>query len=162
MLRVTTLFAGSAVATAKYYTKYLTQAPGERPGAWLGAQAVGLGCSGVVSTDALEQLLSGCDPLTGVTLGNPLVDRTTANGTVIRAVAGFDATVSAPKSLSVWWALTGDEGLAECHDVAVNAVVDCLERYGSTTRIRSTGGAFTSRQSGADRGCISSDDQPVG
>jgi len=85
-------------------------------------------------------LLTGCDPLTGVTLGNPLVDRTTANGTVIRAVAGFDATVSAPKSLSVWWALTGDPGLAECHDVAVNAVVDHLERFGSTTRIRSNGG----------------------
>ena len=140
MLRVTTLYAGSAAATARYYTKYLTQAPGEQPGVWSGAQAASLGLSGEVSTDALELLLSGCDPLTGVTLGNPLVDRTTANGTVIRAVAGFDATVSAPKSLSVWWALTGDAGLAECHDVAVNAVVDYLERFGSTTRIRSNGG----------------------
>ncbi len=140
MLRVTTLYAGSAVATAKYYTKYLTQAPGEQPGVWSGAQAAGLGLSGEMSTDALEQLLTGCDPLTGAALGNPLVDRTTANGTVIRAVAGFDATVSAPKSLSVWWALTGDTGLAECHDVAVNAVVDWLERFGSTTRIRSNGG----------------------
>ncbi len=140
MLRVTTVYAGSASATAKYYTKYLTQAPGEQAGVWSGAQAAGLGLSGEVSTDALERLLTGCDPLTGVTLGNLLLDRTTANGTVIRAVAGFDATVSAPKSLSVWWALTGDEGLAECHDVAVAAVVDYLERYGSTTRIRSNGG----------------------
>jgi len=140
VLRVTTLYAGSASATARYYTKYLTQAPGEQPGVWSGAQAAGPGLSGGVSTDSLERLLTGCDPLTGVTLGNPLVDRTTANGTVIRAVAGFDATVSAPKSLSVWWALTGDEGLAECHDVAVAAVVDYLERYGSTTRIRSNGG----------------------
>ena len=106
----------------------------------LGGQAAGLGLSGEVSTDALEQLLTGCDPLTGVTLGNPLVDRATVNGTVIRAVAGFDATVSAPKSLSVWWALTGDEGLAECHDVAVAAVADYLQRFGSTTRIRSNGG----------------------
>lgn len=140
MMRVTTLYAGSAAATAKYYTKYLTQAQGEEPGVWSGAQAAGLGLSGEVSTDALEQLLTGCDPLTGLTLGNPLVDRTTANGTMIRAVAGFDATVSAPKSLSVWWALTGDAGLAECHDVAVYAVVDHLERFGSTTRIRSNGG----------------------
>ena len=61
------------------------------------------------------------------------------SGKVVRAVAGFDATLSAPKSLSVWWALTGDEGLAECHDVAVRAVVDCIERYGSTTRVRSNG-----------------------
>ncbi|MEI8241232.1 MAG: MobF family relaxase, partial [Actinomycetota bacterium] len=140
MLRVTTLYAGSAAATARYYTKYLTQAPGEQPGVWSGAQAAGLGLSGEVSTEALEQLLTGCDPLTGVALGNPLVDRTTANGTVNRAVAGFDATVSAPKSLSVWWALTGNPGLAQCHDVAVNAVVDYLERFGSTTRIRSNGG----------------------
>ncbi len=140
MLRVTTLYAGSAAATARYYTKYLTQAPGEQPGVWSGAQAAGLGLSGEVSTDALELLLSGCDPVSGVTLGYPLRDRTLANGTVIRAVAGFDATVSAPKSLSVWWALTGDAGLAECHDVAVNAVVDYLERFGSTTRIRSNGG----------------------
>ena len=140
MLRVTTLYAGSAAATAKYYTKYLTQAPGEQPGVWSGAQAVGLGLPGEVSTDALEMLLTGCDPLTGVTLGNPLVDRSTANGTMIRAVAGFDATVSAPKSLSVWWALTGDPGLAECHDVAAAAVVDYLEWNGSTTRIRSNGG----------------------
>jgi len=140
MLRVTTLYAGSAAATARYYTKYLTQAPGEEPGVWSGTQAAGLGLSGEVSIDALEQLLTGCDPLTGVALGNPLVDRTTANGTMIRAVVGFDATVSAPKSLSVWWALTGDPGLAECHDVAVNAVVDYLERFGSTTRIRSNGG----------------------
>ncbi len=140
MLRVTTLYAGSAAATARYYTKYLTQAPGEQPGVWSGAQAAGLGLSGEVSTEALEQLLTGCDPITGLTLGHALVDRTTANGTVIRAVAGFDATVSAPKSLSVWWALTGDAGLAVCHDVAVNAVVDHLERFGSTTRIRSNGG----------------------
>ncbi|MGB8860462.1 MAG: MobF family relaxase, partial [Ilumatobacteraceae bacterium] len=140
MLRVTTLYAGSAAATARYYTKYLTQAPGEQPGVWSGAQAAGLGLSGEVSTDALELLLTGCDPLTGVTLGYPLRDRILANGTVTRAVAGFDATVSAPKSLSVWWALTGDQGLAECHDVAVNAVVDYLERFGSTTRIRSNGG----------------------
>jgi hypothetical protein len=58
---------------------------------------------------------------------------------VIRAVAGFDATLSAPKSLSVWWALTGDPALAECHDVGVRAVVDYLQRFGSTTRLRSNG-----------------------
>ena len=140
MMRVTTLYAGSAAATAKYYTKYLTQAPGEEPGRWMGAQAAGLGLSGEVSTDALELLLSGRDPISGTVLGYPLVDRTLANGKVIRAVAGFDATVSAPKSLSVWWALTGDPGLAECHDVAVQAVVNYVERFAATTRVRSNGG----------------------
>ena len=55
-------------------------------------------------------------------------------------MAGFDATFSAPKSLSAWWALTGDRRLLEAHDVAVGAALDHLERFGSTTRIRSNGG----------------------
>ena len=41
--------------------------------------------------------------MSGVMLGYPLVDRTLSNGKVIRAVAGFDATFSAPKSVSVLW-----------------------------------------------------------
>jgi conjugative relaxase-like TrwC/TraI family protein len=58
----------------------------------------------------------------------------------VRAVSGFDATFSAPKSLSVWWALTGDDRLLEAHDVAVTAALTHLERFGSTTRVRSNGG----------------------
>ena len=41
--------------------------------------------------------------------------------------------------MSVWWALTGDPRIAECHDIAVRAVVDYVERFGSTTRVRSNG-----------------------
>ena len=139
MLRVTTLYASTAAATARYYTRYLTQADGELPGRWTGRQADLLGLSGEVTTEALETLLEGRDPTSGSPLGYPLLDRVTKSGKVVRAVAGFDATFSAPKSLSVWWALTGDDRLAECHDTAVRAVVDYLERYGSTTRIRSNG-----------------------
>lgn len=137
MMRVTTLYAGTAATTAGYYTRYLTEASGELPGQWLGEQADRLGLTGEVTTESLEALLSGLDPVTGRTLGQPLVDRVTSNGAVIRAVAGFDATLSAPKSLSVLWALTGDDGLAECHDVAVRAVAGYLERFGATTRVRS-------------------------
>jgi conjugative relaxase-like TrwC/TraI family protein len=139
MLRVTTLYASSAAATAKYYTRYLTTADGELPGRWTGHQADRLGLSGAVTTEQLEALLEGRDPVSGTPLGYPLVDRVTKSGKRVRAVAGFDATLSAPKSLSVWWALTGDDRLAECHDTAVRAVVDHLERYGATTRVRSNG-----------------------
>ena len=139
MMRVTTLYAATAATTAGYYTRYLTGAAGELPGQWLGNQADRLGLHGEVTTEALQALLSGCDPVTGATLGHPLVDRTLSNGKVIRAVAGFDATLSAPKSLSVLWALTGDDGFAECHDVAVRAVAGYLERFGATTRVRSNG-----------------------
>ena len=46
-------------------------------------------------------------------------------------------TFSAPKSLSVWWALTGDHRLL---DAAVTATLGYLERFGSTTRVRANGG----------------------
>ena len=75
MLRVTTLYAASAVATAAYYTRYLAEAPGEEPGRWLGRQADGLGVAGRVQADQLQRLLEGRDPTTGVPLGAALVDR---------------------------------------------------------------------------------------
>ncbi len=140
MLRVTTLYVSTASATAGYYTKYLTQAEGEIPGVWAGDQATQFGLIGTVEPEQLERLLTGCHPTTGTTLGHPLVDRARADGSVLRAVSGFDATVSAPKSLSVWWALTGDTRLLDAHDAAVKAVIDTLQRYGATTRVRSNGG----------------------
>src|SRR5829696_7421440 len=98
MLRVTTLHASSAAATARYYAEYLTAAPGEVPGLWTGRQADELGLSGDVSVAQLETLLSGRDPVTETPLGRELVDRQTQHGRVVRAVSGFDATFSAPKS----------------------------------------------------------------
>jgi conjugative relaxase-like TrwC/TraI family protein len=139
MLRVTTIHASSAANTAQYYTHYLTAAPGEVPGVWSGRQATTLGLSGTVDVEPLELLLSGRDPASATPLGRELVDRVTRDGRVIKAVSGFDATFSAPKSLSVWWGLTGDRRLLEAHDVAVNAVLEHLERFGSTTRIRRDG-----------------------
>jgi conjugative relaxase-like TrwC/TraI family protein len=139
MLRVTTIHANTAGASARYYTRYLAEDGPDSKGRWLGRQAEGLGLSGTVSTEDLEALLSGHDPTTGTRLGTPLVDRVTPTGKLIRAVAGFDATFSAPKSLSVWWGLTGDPGLLEAHDLAVRAVLEHLERYGATTRVRVNG-----------------------
>jgi conjugative relaxase-like TrwC/TraI family protein len=81
----------------------LDQADGEQPGRWTGRQGDQLGLHGDVATDAVQTVLEGRDPITGTRLGNPLVDRTTNSGQVVRAVAGFDATFSAPKSLSAGW-----------------------------------------------------------
>ena len=94
------------------------------PGGGPAAKPALLGLSGEVTTEHWRRCWRAADPTSGTRLGNPLLDRVTKSGKVARAVAGFDATFSAPKSLSVWWALTGDDGLAECHDVAVAAVVD--------------------------------------
>lgn len=91
MLRVKTLYASSAASSAAYYAEYLTEAPGEAPGVWCGRQAEGLGLGGPVTVEALELMLSGRDPVSGTPLGRELLDRFTADGKVIRAVAGFDA-----------------------------------------------------------------------
>jgi hypothetical protein len=82
MLRVTTLHASSAAATAAYYTHYLAQAPGEEPGVWSGRQGAGLGLAGRVDADGLRALLEGRDPTSGTPLGNVLRDRTLASGNV--------------------------------------------------------------------------------
>ncbi len=139
MMRVRTLFARSAQAAAEYYGQYLAKDAHEIPGRWTGRQAPDLDLVGDVSVDALSDVLAGLDPRTGQPLDRPLLDRITTNGKTIPAVGGFDATFSAPKSLSIWWGLTGDGRLAECHDIAVRAAAAAIERYGSTTRIRSNG-----------------------
>lgn len=139
MIRVTTLFARTAEATAAYYGDYLTKNKHELPGQWTGKQAPELGLIGDVTPDRLEAVLKGRHPLTGESLGRELLDRIDKSGNVIKAVAGYDATFSAPKSVSVLWGLTGDEGFAECHDRAVDAAIEMIEKYGSTTRIRSNG-----------------------
>jgi conjugative relaxase-like TrwC/TraI family protein len=140
MLRVRTIYARSALAAVDYYSRYLTEAPSEIPGRWTGAQAAGLGLAGDVGADDLLAILEGRDPRSGTPLGRALVDRELANGKIVKAVAGFDATFSAPKSLSVLWALTRDHRLLEAHDVAVNAALSNVDRYGSTTRVRVAGG----------------------
>lgn len=140
MLRVTTLYASSAGASARYYTRYLASDEGseiEGPGTWLGRQADELDLNGDVSTKDLEAVLSGHDPNSGQRLGAALRDRVKKTAEVIRAVAGFDATFSAPKEVSIMWASTLDPSWLEAHDVAVAAALAHLERYGATTRVRS-------------------------
>ena len=140
MLDVNTIYASSAGTSAAYYTQYLTpDGTGERPGVWTGRGAENLGLAGEVSTEDLEALLKGLDPHTGALLGSRFQDRVTKHGTLIQAVAGFDGTFSAPKSVSVLWALTGDDGWRDAHDVAVQVVVEHVERYGATTRVRVKG-----------------------
>ena len=76
----------------------------------------------------------------------------------MRAVAGFDATFSAPKSVSVLWALTQDDRLLEAHDTAVAAALAHLERFGATTRVRARNGRRLHPDShGSDDGGVPAD-----
>ena len=115
---------------------------------WSGRHAIGLRLSGRVEVDALETLLSGRDPVSGAPLGRELVDRYTTEGRVVRAVSGFDATFSAPKSLSVWWVPTGDHRLLEARDVAVTAALTDLERLGRRPASVRTAAACTPTPTG--------------
>ncbi|HUZ44356.1 MAG TPA: MobF family relaxase [Acidimicrobiales bacterium] len=103
--------------------------PHEPPGRWWGTGRAALGVDGEVRPEELEALLTARHPRTGAKLGR---------GFGRRSARGFDATFSAPKSLSVLWALSDDpwvqaEVLA-AHDAAVIAALEFLEARGAVTR----------------------------
>ena len=93
---------------------------GEVPGYWIGTTAAQLGLEGRVGDEAFVALLQGVSPVDGMVLGR-------AN----RRVPALDLTFSAPKSVSVAWALTGRDVATEivsAHRDAVAAAVGYLER----------------------------------
>ncbi|HEX7131685.1 MAG TPA: MobF family relaxase, partial [Iamia sp.] len=101
-----------------YYT-----GSGEVAGEWCGVGAARLGLAGKVDEDDLRAVLSGVDPRTGEDLGR----RTRSD-----RVPGWDLCFSAPKSVSVLYALGGDEvssEVTEAHRAAVAAGLDYLERH---------------------------------
>ena len=103
--------------------------PDEPPGRWWGSGTRALGLDGEVTAEQLRALLDGLHPATGAKLGRRF------GGTSAR---GFDCTFSAPKSVSVLWALTPDpwvraEVLA-AHDAAVDAALGWFETHGAVTR----------------------------
>lgn len=97
--RVTTLTGAEAGA---YYVErelgyYLDD--GEPPGVWHGDGAAALGLNGSVVDDDFLSIMDGLDPFTGERLGTKHTDGT---------VRGFDVTCSAPKSVSVLFAVGDD------------------------------------------------------
>ncbi|HPG13501.1 MAG TPA: MobF family relaxase [Microthrixaceae bacterium] len=110
--------------------------PDEPPGRWWGSGRGALGLDGVVAGEDLRVVLEGRHPGSGAGLGRRFGDT---------SARGFDATFSAPKSVSVLWALSPDswvraEVLA-AHDAAVDAALGWFECHGAVTR-RGTDGVF--------------------
>jgi conjugative relaxase-like TrwC/TraI family protein len=92
---------------------------GEAPGRWVGAGAANLGLEGRVEEAQLQALIAGRDPRSG----RVLRERETR-------VAALDLTFSAPKSVSVLFAVAPPEvsrALVECHEEAVEAALSYLE-----------------------------------
>ncbi len=99
---------------------------GEAPGRWVGSATSEFNLAGTVAADDLHAVLSGVDPQTGRHVA-------AAN----RKVPGFDATFSAPKSVSLLHALGSARvrgEVAAAHDAAVGAAVGYLERQAAFTR----------------------------
>ena len=126
-VRVTTLKGADAGA---YYVEQLPNyylQSGEPRGVWLGDGAQLLSLTGEVDDDAFIALMDGLDP------SRP--DRHLGRAYDDKSVRGFDVTCSAPKSVSVLFAL-GDVGIRRQvlagHDAAVAALAGWIEHHAHT------------------------------
>ncbi len=118
-----------ALGQHRYYEQQVAQGQddyytgrGEAPGEWVGAGAKALGLTGRVGTGQFGALIAGHDPR------DPAVRlRSCARGP---KVAAFDLTFSAPKSLSVLFAIAPEDVSGElvgCHEEAVRAALGYLQ-----------------------------------
>ncbi len=115
--------------TQSYYKQ-----DGAVEGEWQGQLATKMGLSGAVSSADFSRLTEGQHPLTGGAMvkHQPAQEYKNADGTTTKAVehrAGWDATFSAPKSVSLTALVGGDEQVREAHGAAVTAALTELERY---------------------------------
>jgi conjugative relaxase-like TrwC/TraI family protein len=131
---------GGAAAALAYYDHlgrddYYARG-GEPPGRWAGAGAEHLSLHGPVTQAEFRAALNGLDPKTG--------DRLARHGGRTRDhAAGWDMTFSAPKSVSVLWALSDEpdrRAVERAHRSAVLTATDYLERNAAWAR-RGKGGA---------------------
>jgi len=103
-------------------------------GEWQGRLAGEFGLSGMVSSEDFASLSQGQHPMTGEKLvrQRSSYEYQGADGKTIKTMehrAGWDATFSAPKSVSLTALVGGDERVREAHRESVRAALDQLERY---------------------------------
>src|SRR5665648_858601 len=124
--------AGDAGLDADASLTAYYEATGNPPGRWFGEGLTGLGDSSmrlrpgdVVTEEAMTAVFrDGVDPLIDDALGRPF--RRFDDGKR-HAVVGFDLTFTAPKSVSVLWALADDATRAIVYDAHRAALASSLE-----------------------------------
>jgi conjugative relaxase-like TrwC/TraI family protein len=132
-----------------YYTK-----PGEKPGYWLGSLADEMDLHGQVDAEDYGAVLAGEDPSTGAALVSRPERRTyvDADGRERKSepTLGYDIRFSAPKSLSLLWAIGSPEvrhAAEDIHAEAVAAGIAYLERTACWVR-RGKGGTTIEQGAG--------------
>ena len=103
-------------------------------GEWQGRLADEFGLSGAVSSEDFANLSQGQHPQTGEQLvrQRSSYEYQNAEGKTIKTMehrAGWDATFSAPKSVSLTALVGGDERVREAHRESVRVALDQLEGY---------------------------------
>jgi conjugative relaxase-like TrwC/TraI family protein len=103
-------------------------------GKWHGKLASEFGLSGAVGAEEFARLSEGQHPETGKQLVSHRVvhEYKNAEGKMVSPVehrAGWDATFSAPKSISLTALVGGDDRVREAHREAVNVALNELEKY---------------------------------
>src|SRR5665648_336135 len=139
--------AGDAGLDADASLTAYYEATGNPPGRWFGEGLTGLGDSSmrlrpgdVVTEEAMTAVFrDGVDPLIDDALGRPF--RRFDDGKR-HAVVGYDLTFTAPKSVSVLWALADDATRAivyDAHRAAVDQALEFVERTVARTRVGHAG-----------------------
>ncbi len=103
-------------------------------GEWQGQLASRFGLAGAVSTEEFARLSQGQHPQTGEQLVRQRASHIymDADGKSVKTMehrAGWDATFSAPKSVSLTALVGGDDNVRFAHRVAVKVALDQLENY---------------------------------
>lgn len=132
MLTVHKISSSNASGLSRYYEQlgredYYTNG-GEPPGYWLGHGAEKLGLSGSLQDGELLQTMQGYHPGTGQGLTRNAGDE---------HAPGWDATFSAPKSVSAIWAVADrntQNSIQHAQAEAVNAAINYLEREATFVR----------------------------
>lgn len=110
-------------------------AEGDRiTGEWHGRLAAEWGLSGEVSEDHFQRLAEGQHPITGEQLVRHQTPHVSTNAhgdstTTMEHRAGWDATFSAPKTVSLTALVGDDDRIREAHDASVDVALNELERY---------------------------------
>ena len=107
---------------------------GVTAGEWQGRMAGQFGLAGAVSAEDFAKLSQGQHPHTGEQLVRQRAsyEYQDADGKTIKTMehrAGWDATFSAPKSVSLTALVGGDQRVREAHRESVRVALDQLEQY---------------------------------